>query len=536
MVYKSEVPCLVGPNNTLLTKAKDKADLLNEFFCSVFTVDNNIHPQWNIQQNDRYLSFVEFSSINVYFKLIRLPNKISPGPDFLPQKLLKELAVSLAEPLSLLFTFSFNNSILPTIWKKANVTPLYKNKGSSNIPNNYRPISLTSVVCKVMESIIVDKIKAHCMPSIFPGQHAYLEGKSTVTQLLETLYDWTLSIDQGHVIDVLYLDIAKAFDSVSHTKLISKLYKNGICGLLLDWIKAFLSGRDQRVVIDGIASSYKPVTSGVPQGSTLGPVLFMIYINDLPNVVKFSTVKLFADDCKIYFAFKRKLPSNSLQEDINSIAAWAEESQLGIAMDKCAMLHLGYRNPKQAYFFGNQQITLVNSIRDLGIIISDNLKFHEHFSNLVKKASSSANLIFKCFECKKHDFLVQMFNTFVRSKLEYGTQVWNPHYLCDIDLLENVQRKFTKRINGLWHKSYPERLAILNMQSLELRRLHLDLIFLYKIIHGQVKMDFKKCLFSSNHKLVAIVYHYTKECFLLIYPNFSFAIGLWMFGTSCQMK
>jgi hypothetical protein len=211
-------------------------------------------------------------------------------------------------------------------------------------------------------------------------------------------------------------------------------------------------------------------------------------------------VKLFADDCKLYFAFKKgSNDTHILQEAINSLVKWTEISQLQIAFEKCAILHLGYGNHKVQYSFGNKVIPVVKSIRDLGVIVSDNMKFHEHIENITKAASRSAILIKKCFVYDNPKFLMKMFNVFVRPKIEYASQVWNPYLLMDIDMLENVQRRFTKYIPQMFNLSYPQRLHQLKLHSLELRRLHLDLTFAYKLIHGKMKVNFSSYfVFNKN--------------------------------------
>ena len=491
ITYKSDIPCIRSTKDgTILVDSKEKADEFNHFFQSVFIEDNNIPTNSYIQHPGTFLSFIDFPPEVVFHQLEKLPNKSSSGPDNIPALLLKKLSVVLAEPLSIIFKKSFVTSTLPNLWLTANITPIFKANDSSN-SSNYRPVSLTSVPCKVFESIIVKALTNHTNPCIYSGQHGFLMGRSTETQLLETLNDWTSALDAGKVIDILYLDISKAFDSVSHTKLISKLFQYGVTGLALDWIKAFLSNRKQTVVIDGVCSDPCSVTSGVPQGSVLGPILFLLYINDMPAILKTSKVKIFADDAKVYLCYRREdtlQSSRLLQEDITNLYIWCDSNQLTIALNKCAMVHLGYKNPIVPYFIGNDQLPVVDSIRDLGITISSNLKFGEHISKMCSKASVTANMIYRTFKQHSTDFLIQMFNTFVRSKLEYASTVWNPHLLKDIDLIEKVQRKFSKRLPGCHDLSYPARLKLLGIEPLELRRLYTDLTMVFKILNGLVSL------------------------------------------------
>ncbi len=218
--YKSKIPCILSSEGSVLTDSGQKAERFNEFFCSVFTKDNNVLPQWNIQLTDKSLTTIDFAPEVVYFKLKNLPNKTSAGPDNLPTILIKKLAIVLAEPLSILFNHSLIHSEIPSVWSLVDVLPLFK-KGSDFLAQNYRPISLTCVCCRVVESIIADALMNHMSDCLFQGQHGFRSKKSTVSQLLDTLNDWTKAADKGSSVDGLYIDLAKAFDTVQHEKLLS---------------------------------------------------------------------------------------------------------------------------------------------------------------------------------------------------------------------------------------------------------------------------------------------------------------------------
>ena len=218
-------------------------------------------------------------------------------------RILKELAEELAQPLADLFNTSMDSGIVPESWKTANVTPIFK-KGDKRDPSNYRPVSLTSTIGKIMEKIIRDHINKHMQLNKLysPHQHGFRKGRSCSTQLLEVTEDWTKLLDEDNSVDCIYLDYKKAFDSVPHQRLMIKLHAYGIRGKLWKWIIAYLSNRQQQVVINGVASESTDVMSGIPQGSILGPELFLIFINDLPESIKSpdGAVKLFADDTKLY--------------------------------------------------------------------------------------------------------------------------------------------------------------------------------------------------------------------------------------------
>ena len=217
------------------------------------------------------------------------------------------------------------NSYLPPDWLKAYVTPIFK-KGDATDPENYRPISLTCIFCKIMESVIKDQLLNNFLSNkiITNRQHGFLKKRSTATNLLECTRDWSLTIASSCSTDVIYIDFSRAFDSIVFTKLIFKLEKYGICGKLLAWIKAFLFRRSQCVVLENCFSEVREVLSGVPQGSVLGPILFIIYVNDLPEVVLDDIIiQLYADDSKLYSISRTKDYKGTTQNALNCIVFWA---------------------------------------------------------------------------------------------------------------------------------------------------------------------------------------------------------------------
>jgi len=525
--YKASIPCILDEDGkTVLCDKIEKAERFNKYFCSVFSQDDNEIPNFPFPQSNQFISHVQFTPEIVYDKLNNLPNKNSCGPDNVPASLYKNLSVPLAEPLCKIFLTSFEQSRTPDEWKLANVVPIHK-KGPTNVCGNYRPVSLECQASKIMESIVNDALLNHFKDKFSKNQHGFLKQRSTVTQLLETLNDWTQAIEEGKVIDVQYIDWAKAFDSISHSILIGKLRRYGVVGSLLDWIKAFLKDRKQRVIIDGCLSSKGKVTSSVPQGSVLSSTLFLIFINDLELVFRHSKIRLFADDSKYYIIFIRENSDQAkidMQSDNQALVQWGTENKMRIAFAKCATLHLGYGNPANEYTFDDFLIPSVDEIRDLGVTVSNNLKFGSHIMKICKSASATSNLIYKCFHNRSRTFLKKLFQVYVRPKLEYASQVWNPYHIKDIDAIEKIQRKFTKRIPGLHYLPYSERLRILNLERLELRRIHLDLTLVYKIINKLIDLKFTDyfTLKTSNtrgHSLALSINRYKKDVRKFFFAN-----------------
>jgi len=312
----SGIGVLRNEDGTVFTNDNDKASLLNEYFCDACTCDNGQLPDFaRVAPLDANLSEIIFTTDNIAKVLRHLKANSSCGPDGFPPNLLKKLAPQLSYPLSVLFNNSMSTGKIPDAWRCAIVTPIAKGGVASDV-DNYRPISLTSGVCKVMERVIVkylsDYLYEHKL--ISRQQHGFIRRKSTSTNLLETLNDWTLAIDNGDSITAAYIDFAKAFDSVSHQKLLHKLQGYGISGNLINWIKDFLFKRLQCTKVGDTLSQYKHLISGVIQGSCLGPLLFVIYVNDIVTLFGQDCVcKLYADDLKLYMRINSTHCASSLR-------------------------------------------------------------------------------------------------------------------------------------------------------------------------------------------------------------------------------
>ena len=299
-----------------LTKSdSEKAQVLADYF-SVFTRE----PEGETPEEPiRCSKTIELCIINpstVASKLKKLKTYKSPGPDGLHPRVLHELANSISTPLSVIFNTSLTTSMLPTDWKTANISAIHK-KGNKNQAQNYRPVSLTSISGKILEQIIRDTVTEHMKDNdlLSDKQFGFIKGCSTVLQLIKVLDSWTETLENGGCIDVVYCDFMKAFDKVPHRRLIWKLQSYGIKGKILDWVAAVLSHRSQRVRVNNSFSSWQEVTSGIPQGSVIGPMLFVIFINDLPEVIKSSELFVFADDMKLFHAICTEEDCTSLQSN-----------------------------------------------------------------------------------------------------------------------------------------------------------------------------------------------------------------------------
>ncbi|KAJ3659053.1 hypothetical protein Zmor_010762 [Zophobas morio] len=325
-------------------------------------------------------------------------------------------------------------------------------------------------------------------------QHGFLPGRSTVTCLLSSLDKWTKEIDRGNSVDVIYFDFQKAFDKVPHRRLIHKLNEAGIGSHLLEWISAFLSDRQFYVRIGDSFSDTYAVKSGVPQGSVLGPVLFAIYISDLSRLLK-SNHTFYADDLKIFSD-----PSSNydiLTDDIKTVLQWCEICLIPVNRQKCAVLHLGGKNPCLPYQIEGEPLREVEKYVDLGVTIQNDLKWSEHISVIVKKANSLIFLLSKCFQTLTKDSFLILYKSHVRPLLEYAAVIWCPYFEKDIALLERTQRRATKMVKSIRDLPYSQRLQELSLNSLSERRLRNDIVWTFKILKGYLKIDLSTLFYIS---------------------------------------
>jgi ribonucleases P/MRP protein subunit RPP40 len=489
----------VGPlkdgSGNMIVNNKATADALNSYFASVFTVENlkqipNPTSYFNYS-NSEVLSMIEIDEKIVREKLDKINPGKSQGPDEINSKLLYELRIELVKPLTRLFQLSIESGEVPQDWRDACVTPLHK-KGSKNKSENYRPVSLTSVVCKILEKIVKDRLVNHLdkYKLIINSQHGFTSGKSCLSNLLEFFEEVTKLLDNGEAVDLVYLDFAKAFDKVAYGRLFKKLEAHGLGGKVLEWVKSWLNNRRQKVCVDGEFSDWSRVSSGVPQGSVLGPVLFIIYINDIDSGLV-STIGKFADDTKMCKSVSSIEGVRCLREDLVKLSEWANDWQMSFNTDKCSVIHIGKGNGQHRYSLCGSLLRESTQERDLGIIVDNSMKFSEQCNAAIKKANSTLGLIRRSIKSKSNNIVTKLYKALVRPKLEYCVQVWRPYLKKDIENMEKVQRRATKMIAECKGLNYEDRLNITGLPSLEARRTRGDLIEVFKMIKGFSKTDYR---------------------------------------------
>ena len=490
---KSGIGPLINEERKAVTNPTEIAEMLNNYFGSVFNQEDGTKPTMDKLNVAQDLNDIEITIDDIDKKIDDLKYGKAPGPDGISTNLLKKLKPVLLNPLKIIFQQSMDTGTMPEDWKKAKVIPIFK-KGAKGKAENHRPVSLTCTVCKLMESIIREKITDHLNFNslLNKSQHGFMKSRSCQTNLLEFMDFVTEKIDNGESVDIVYLDYSKAFDKISHQKLITKLKAHGISGKVADWVKEWLTDRKQYVVIDGFESGVIYVISGVPQGSVLGPILFIIYINDIDEVVKkIEIIKKFADDTKGAKVVKDQTDADDMQRTLEELSQWSKKWSMDFNINKCKIMHVGRSNPKFNYQINGVDLTVVEAERDVGVCITSNLKPSKHCQESVGKARGVLGKITRCFHYRDREVFLRLYKQYVRPHLEFCSSVWSPWSTADINALEDVQVKAVRMISGLRSNDYQGKLAELNLWSLAKRREMYDLVQMYKIANniGNVKCN-----------------------------------------------
>ena len=485
----TSIPSIKTTDGNLVTSDFDKSNVFSEYFSSVFVNDNGFMPNFQAGCTGSFHSFT--CNVVEIIKIVKkLSNNSAPGPDGYTPFFLKNIIAHVANPLAKVYNHSLSEGKVPSDWKIAHIIPIFK-KGDAQKASNYRPVSLTSIICKVLERIVRKQILDYAFEhNIFPkDQHGFLPKRSTVTNMLECLDKWTQNFDNKYQTDVIYLDYSKCFDTVVHSKLLFKLSCYGFQGTALQWLKCFLSNRSQIVKVGNTLSNPQDVISGVPQGTVLGPVLFLFYSADLQHVIRYSKLSMYADDTKLFKKIESFNDCLLLQEDLTAASNWAKLWQLKLNPDKTHLLTIGITRINFSYSLDGSAVAKVDTICDIGINVQSNLKYTNHCNKVIRNAHYSIRNIFNTFKYHSADFYVKLYVTYVRPILEGACQVWAPSIKDNIDNIEKVQRFFTRRLPGMKDIPYLQRLTKLNLEPLERRRMKHDLVFFYKMINGKTVVN-----------------------------------------------
>ena len=472
--------------------AAEQAEIMNKCFQSVFSIESEFTGRETASRN-AILDDIQVEVQEIHKLLGELEVRKATGPDGVSNWILRECKDQLADKIHSLIECSLKEGKVPLDWKRANVVPIFKS-GKKEEPLNYRPVSLTSLVAKLCERVFKERWSKYLeeMNIITERQFGFRGGRSCVTNLL-SFYSRVIDAVQERDgwADCIYLDLEKAFDKVPHNRLMWKLENiGGLKGNLLNWMKDFLENREMRTVIKGKMSGWRKVTSGVPQGSVLAPVMFLIYVNDMVEGVS-SYTSLFADDAKIMRKIETIADSRALQDDLNILYNWSQTWGMKFNAKKCKSLEMGSsaRRPTTVYTLGQDHITKTTEEKDLGVIIQDNLSPNKHINKIVRETYSLLKNIRVAFHYLDEEMVKKLIVSMIRPRLEYAVVVWSPHKKKDINKIERIQRAATKMIPSLKDVPYEERLKRLGLPTLKERRERGDMIAVFRATIGAENID-----------------------------------------------
>ena len=499
---KSTVKTQIGPlerkDGTLAHHPSQMSCLLQKQYEEMFSEPDprylvkNPHDFFSrVAGQDPVMDNLEFGRQDFVRVAGKLRTVAAAGPDGFPAVLLKQCAWELSSPLVMLWETSLRTGIIPQALKKARITPIFKG-GRRSSPGCYRPVALTSHVIKFFERLMTEKIVEYLEENslLNERQHGFRKGRSCLSQLLDHHDRIVDALLEESGVDVIYLDLWKAFDQVDHGLLMHKARALGISGNVGKWLHAFLTQRTQSVIVGGHSSDVSTVISGVPQGSVLGPILFLLLLGDIDAEIVHSMASSFADDTRIAGKIKNVRDRHCVQQDLEKLYNWADENNMAFNSDKFQLLSYGKRTADQfdvPYIgYDGAYIEECRQVKDLGVVMQNDGLFTAHIGEVVSTARNQAAWILRAFSSRNIEVMLVLYKSLVLPRLEYCSVLWSPSRLGDVQALEGVQRTFTSRIPAIAHMNYWERIAHLKLYSVERRRERYTILYVYKIINGIV--------------------------------------------------
>ena len=488
---------LINTAKSVVTSAKKMAEILSAQYCSVFSkpkyselIPNELFP--NESRTGSTIGDIYFSDTDLSSAMDELSINSAAGPDGFPAILLKTCRNSLAPPLANIWRKSMNEGSVPKLCKTANVIPIHKGK-SRALPQNYRPVALTSQLIKVFEKVvrkhIVFFMEEHNLFN--PSQHGFRSGRSCLSQLLCHLDRVTKLLEEGKSVDCVYLDFSKAFDKVDIGITLHKLKLMGIRGKLGRWLLSFLTNRVQTILVNGSKSDPQKVLSGVPQGSVLGPLLFLILIGDIDQTIVSSFLSSFADDTRIGKEISTIEDTQLLQSDLNKVYEWALNNNMEFNSDKFEVIR--YKGKKSHTLDDTSYTSNIGNVieeksqlKDLGVILSNDATFKQHISQKVTSLKAKIGWVMRTFHTRDKQPMLTLWKQLIIFDHDYCSQAWSPSKTGEIQELELLQKAFVRKIKGMQGLSYWEQLRELNLYSLERRRERYMAIYTWKILEGHV--------------------------------------------------
>ena len=491
----SKTSTRIGPlkdkQNNWIHKSSEIAELLSNQFKSVFSIPDTPCPtKETLFNSEADLCDIDFTASDFIAAINELSATAGSGPDGLPSILIKKCKNSFARCLLALWQKCYDLEMTPQAHKDTQIIPKFKD-GLKSIPVNFRPIALTSHLIKLFEKVVRTKISSYLETQGLynDNQHGFRKGRSCLSQLLNYFDQINEQLEKGMGVDTIYLDFSKAFDRVDTETLLRKLSSLGIGGKLGRWIHSFLTNRTQEVIVNKTKSNKAEVKSGVPQGSVLGPLLFVIMISDIDNNVLHSKVLCFADDSRAYRGISNPSDTTKLQTDLNSIYAWANSNRMQFNNDKFEVIRYRHRNsisePHTYTTQAGEPITEKEHVRDLGIIMSNDCSFKRHIQKVTKTVRNLAAWILRTFTTRDNTTMLTTWKTLVLPRHDYCCILWSPYLAGQINELESIQWSFLRKCKNT-NTNYWEALKKHHLYSLQRRRERYTMIYAYKIIHNQV--------------------------------------------------
>ena len=488
------ISSILSENGNIIHDAEGIANILNNQYSKVFCDKNGSCIPLAGPRTSHMMPPVEISYRGILGLLERIEIHKACGPDGICGAILKYCAKIAGMFLKTIFEQSLDTGDIPFDWRQAFVHPVFKG-GNSKMPGNYRPISLTCICCKLMERIVVSSITTYLDDAglLAQNQHGFRKRLSCESQLIMLCHDVMSSIDKKTSVDLAFIDFSKAFDKVPHNLLINKLQYYNFDQKVLGWIEAFLKNRTQRVIIENSYSNSIPVTSGVPQGSVLGPILFLLYINDLPDRIG-CKVRLYANDVVLYTDVLGIEESNDvLQVSLNELSEWCHEWKMCINVDKSAVMRVSRLKSiiTPVYRLNDIKIKVVQDFKYLGVHISNQCSWQKHIQYVASKSSRMLRFIKRNFRDCPQAVKEVVYTSLVRPLLEYASCVWDP---CGEGMkreLEMVQRRAARFVLNDYDRtsSVSDMLLKIGWQSLDTRRKQARLCHMFKFYHGDMNVD-----------------------------------------------
>lgn len=460
-------PSTMQFDNSTSSKPKEIANLFASFFQSIYKSDDYLYNDQPIYNANCSIHIPTISAAEILNAIKHLGTGC--GPDTIPSSVIKTLANEICYPLKLLFNKSLCTGVFPNKWKISKITPVFKSGKRSDI-SCYRGIATTSTIPKLFEILVCDAFKKIIPRHLSFNQHGFMPGRSTTTNLVEFTNITMKSIENHQQVDTIYTDFSKAFDSIDHKRVLMKLDTFGFSSMFVKWFHSYLMDRHQIVEIGGEKSNPIRATSGVPQGSHIGPWLFLIFIDDITKVIQNSYVLLFADDIKIFRQINNVIDAVKLQEDINRISVWCNNNQLHLNINKCKLMSF-HRKAMPIIFDYTINGTLlgrITEIKDLGVTFVSCMSFSRHIDLCISKANSMFGFLRRwTIDIKDQTALFALYFAYIRCHLEYAVTVWCPYNAVHINRIEAVQKRVLLYIlrktnwNYDHNKPYHENLALL---------------------------------------------------------------------------